>query len=45
MVYVEMVYLVMALVGRYGHNELDQPMFTQPLLYSKIAKQPTALSL
>lgn len=30
---------------RYGHNELDQPMYTQPLLYSKIAKHPDTLSV
>jgi 2-oxoglutarate dehydrogenase E1 component len=28
---------------RYGHNEIDQPAFTQPLMYQKIAKKVTAL--
>ena len=30
---------------RYGHNELDQPAFTQPLLYEKISKHPTTLEV
>jgi len=28
---------------KFGHNETDQPSFTQPLMYKAIAKQETAL--
>lgn len=30
---------------RNGHNELDQPSFTQPLLYKEIAKHPSTLEV
>ena len=30
---------------RYGHNELDQPMYTQPQLYGKINKHPDTLAV
>ncbi|KAK7112604.1 2-oxoglutarate dehydrogenase complex component E1-like isoform X1 [Littorina saxatilis] len=29
---------------RMGHNEMDEPMFTQPLMYKKIAKEPSVLT-
>ena len=30
---------------RFGHNEGDEPMFTNPLMYNQIKRQKTTLSL
>ena len=29
---------------KHGHNEIDQPGFTQPLMYEKVSKVPSALT-
>eukprot|EP00696_Hemimastix_kukwesjijk_P006091 gnl/Hemi2/17707_TR5840_c0_g1_i1.p1 gnl/Hemi2/17707_TR5840_c0_g1~~gnl/Hemi2/17707_TR5840_c0_g1_i1.p1 ORF type:complete len:1038 (-),score=383.14 gnl/Hemi2/17707_TR5840_c0_g1_i1:38-3151(-) len=30
---------------RFGHNEADQPLFTQPLMYKRIAELPSTLNI
>lgn len=37
------MYLSQVCYRRFGHNEMDEPLFTQPLMYKQIRRQEHVL--